>query len=83
MKMGRLTAKILLQCPDTLRRFVDGSVYSCRDPSVQFPVAGEESELLSELISFLQWTGLEAPRHQVYSPAPRSVGPVAMLRRLS
>ena len=58
---------------------VDSSVSSCRDPSVQFPMAGEESELLSELITFLQWTGLDDPGHQVYSPAPRSVGDIADL----
>ena len=38
---------------------------------IEFPRSGVESELLTELISFLQWSGLDNPRAQVYSPASR------------
>ena len=43
---------------------------SCHDPDVEFP-RGSESEVLSELISYLQWLGLDDPTHQVYSPSNR------------
>ena len=41
------------------------------DNATLFPPAGE-SELLAELVSHLQWTGLDDPIKQVYSPANQS-----------
>ena len=41
------------------------------DNAASFPPLGE-SELLAELVSHLQWTGLDDPTMQVYSPANQS-----------
>ena len=44
---------------------------SCHDPGLEFPSVSQESEMLAELISWLQWSGLDDPDQQVYSPVTR------------
>ena len=41
------------------------------DQAIPFPPLSE-SELLAELVTHLQWTGLDDPAQQVYSPASQS-----------
>merc|ERR1712012_1175311 len=53
--ISRFDSKLLHSCVLAFQRSV---LNCCHDPDVEFP-RGSESEVLSELISYLQWLGLD------------------------
>ena len=56
---------------------------SCQQKDTEFPRPGVESELMTELIPFLQWSGMDDPLCQVYSPAARPPEGLASLLALT
>merc|ERR1719341_3220818 len=80
------SAKIVKQIQtlhSCLQSFQQSILNSCQQADSEFPKSGVESELMTELIPFLQWSGLDDPLCQVYSPSSKPPERMAYLLALS
>jgi len=78
--ISKFDSKLLHSC---LQSFQQSILNSCQQTDSKFPKSGVESELMTELIPFLQWSGLDDPLCQVYSPSSRPPERMASLLALS